>query len=71
MYDMRADQVGWTVFHVESGRPVKVHDVVLVGLDYGPADEMVALLNRQGRTRKSKRLSDWPFSRAGAFVRPR
>ena len=45
-YDMRPDSVGWTIFHVTSGRPVALaEDVVLVGVEYQEADKLVDLLN--------------------------
>jgi len=42
-------------------RPGRPHDLVLVGLDYADADELVGLLNRAGRPRRLKRLSQWPL----------
>jgi len=56
MYDMRPDRVGWTVYDVETGRPVLLDDLDLVGLDVEVADELVALLNRwDGPTRSTSR----------------
>ena len=45
-YDMRPDSIGWTIFHVTTGRPVALaEDVVLVGVEYHEADRLVDLLN--------------------------
>lgn len=44
-YDMRPDPVGWTIIDVTTGRPVLLHDTVLVGIDLEEADRLVDLLN--------------------------
>ena len=60
MYDMRPDRVGWTVYQVETDRPVILDDLVLTELEFEAADELVGLLNRTGR-RREKRLTTWPL----------
>jgi len=45
MYDIRPDRVGWTV-HDELGRPLLLHDILLMGLEHEAADELASLLNR-------------------------
>jgi len=50
-YDMRPDSIGWTIFHVTTGRPVALaEDVVLVGVEYHEADRLVDLLNLRADT---------------------
>jgi hypothetical protein len=44
-YDMRADNKGWTVYDVATGRPVILDGVLLTGIDYEDADTLVNLLN--------------------------
>ena len=52
-FDIRPDQVGWTVFDVSTGRAVLLDDVLLVGLELADADTLVDLLNRQAMRRTS------------------
>ena len=61
MYDVRPDQVGWTVYDAETGRPAVLDDLTLVGLEHAAADETAGLLNRSVYGRRPKRLSDWPL----------
>lgn len=49
LYDARPDRIGWTVFEVDSGRPVSWDGVTLAGLDLEPALEVVRLLHRGHR----------------------
>jgi hypothetical protein len=44
-YDMRADQIGWTVYDVATDRPVILDDVPLTGISFEDADRLVNLLN--------------------------
>jgi hypothetical protein len=46
MYNIKPDRVGWTVYDIESGRPLLLDDIVLTGLDHEAADELAGLLNR-------------------------
>lgn len=46
-FDMRPDKVGWTVYDVDTGRPVSIEDVVLVELEMEDADAVVVLLNKR------------------------
>ncbi len=46
MYDMKPDQVGWTVFDVETGQPALLNGLILIEFEYEDADELVARLNR-------------------------
>ena len=62
LFDMRPDREGWTVYETGTGRPALLDDLALVGLDHEAADELVGLLNRAGRPRRPKRLSDWPLT---------
>ena len=59
MYDIKPDRVGWTVYDIESGRPLLLDDIVLTGLDHEAADELASLLNRP----HYRPLSPTPFSR--------
>lgn len=59
--DMRPDRVGWTVYDVDTGRPIVLdEDVPLTELEHEAADRLVALLNRGSRPPRAKRLSYWP-----------
>ena len=60
MYDVRPDQVGWTVFDADTGRPAVLDGLTLVGLEHEAADETAGLLNRTIYGKRPKRLSDWP-----------
>jgi hypothetical protein len=64
MYDVRPDQVGWTVFDVETGRAAVLNDLVLTQLEHETADQLAALLNRQVYAPRAKRLSRWPLPAA-------
>ncbi len=64
MYDVRPDQVGWTVFDVETGRAAVLDDLVLIELEHEAADELAALLNRNVYGSRPKRLSRWPLPAA-------
>jgi len=44
-YDMRPDDVGWTVFDTATGRAARVNGVAQTGLDLDDADDLVDLLN--------------------------
>ena len=46
MYDIKPDQVGWTVYDIELGRPLLLEDVPLIWLEHEEADELASLLNR-------------------------
>jgi hypothetical protein len=61
MYDVRPDQVGWTVYDAETGRPAVLDDLTLVGLEHAAADETAALLNRSVYGARQKPLSRWPL----------
>ena len=61
MYDVKPDQVGWTVYDAETGRPAVLDGLTLVGLDHEAADETASLLNRSVYGAKQKRLSNWPL----------
>ena len=61
MYDVRPDQVGWTVYDAETGRPAVLDDLTLVGLDHHVADETAGLLNRSVYGARQKPLSRWPL----------
>lgn len=61
MYDVRPDQIGWTVFDVETGRAAVLDDLVLIELEHETADQVAALLNRQVYASRPKRLSRWPL----------
>ena len=49
-FDMRPDKIGWTVFEVDTGRPVSMGDLLLVELEHDDADALVDLLNRRVKT---------------------
>ena len=61
MYDVKPDQVGWTVFDADTGRPAVLDGLTLVGLEHEAADETAGLLNRSIYGKRPKRLSDWPL----------
>ncbi len=44
-YDFRADRIGWTVFEIETGRPVVVDGVQMVGLSLEEAEQVTTCLN--------------------------
>ena len=48
-YDMRPDCLGWTLFHVTTGRPVVWKDVPLMGVDLDTAHELIILLHQSFR----------------------
>jgi hypothetical protein len=48
-YDMRPDCLGWTLFDVQTGRPVVWEDVPLMGVDLDAAHELIILLHRSLR----------------------
>jgi hypothetical protein len=60
MYDMRPDQVGWTVHDVETGKPAALDEVLLTELEHETADELVGLLNRNVYGSRQERLSSDP-----------
>ncbi len=61
MYDVRPDQVGWTVFDVETGRAAVLDDLALTQLEHETADQLAALLNRQVYAPRAERLGRWPL----------
>ncbi len=44
-YDMRRDELGWTVFDIWTGWPFFTEGAKQVGLDIEDADDLVDLLN--------------------------
>ena len=46
-FDMRPDKIGWTVYEIDTGRPVALGDLLLVELEHDDADALVDLLNRR------------------------
>ena len=61
MYDVRPDQVGWTVFDADTGRPAVLDGLTLTGLEHEAADETAGLLNRGVYGARQKSLSGWPL----------
>ncbi len=61
MYDVKPDQVGWTVYDAETGRPAVLDGLTLVGLEHETADETAGLLNRSVYGARHKPLSRWPL----------
>ena len=61
MYDVKPDQVGWTVYDVETGRAAVLDGLTLVGLEHEAADETAGLLNRSVYGARQKPLSRWPL----------
>ena len=61
MYDVRPDQVGWTVFDADTGRPAVLDGLTLLGLEHEAADETAGLLNRSIYGKRQKPLSRWPL----------
>ena len=61
MYDVKPDQVGWTVFDADTGRPAVLDGLTLVGLGHEAADETAGLLNRSVYGARQKPLSRWPL----------
>ncbi len=61
MYDVKPDQVGWTVYDAGTGRAAVLDSLALVELEYEAADELASLLNRNVYGRSQKRLSNWPL----------
>ena len=61
MYDVKPDQVGWTVFDADTGRPAVLDGLTLVGLEHEATDETAGLMNRSIYGKRPKRLSDWPL----------
>ena len=61
MYDLRPDRVGWTVYDIDTHRPVVLDGLVLTGLEHKLADELVSLLNRSVYGPSRKRLGKWPL----------
>ena len=66
MYDVKPDQVGWTVFDANTGRPAVLDGLTLVGLEHEAADEAAGLLNRSVYGARQKRLSNWPLMPSAA-----
>ena len=62
MYDLRPDRVGWTVYDIDTHRPVLLDGLVLTGLEHKLADELVSLLNRSvyGSGPRLKPTALWP-----------
>lgn len=48
-YDIRKDEHGWTVFHMETGEPACVNDVPQSGLDIKAADDLCDALDELER----------------------
>jgi hypothetical protein len=44
---MRPDKIGWTVYEIDTGRPVSLGDLLLIELEHEDADALVDLLNRR------------------------
>ena len=61
MYDVKPDQVGWTVYDAETGRAAVLEGLPLVGLEHETADETAGLLNRSVYGARHKPLSRWPL----------
>ena len=55
-YDMRPDRLGWTLFHVTTGRPVVWEDRPLTALDLETAQELIVLLHQRCRPTKTHGL---------------
>ena len=61
MYNVKPDQVGWTVYDAETGRPAVLDGLALIGLEHEAADETAGLLNRGVYGARQKPLSRWPL----------
>jgi len=61
MYDVKPDQVGWTVYDTETGRPAVLDGLTLVGLEHESADQTAGLLNRSVYGARQKPLGRWPL----------
>ena len=48
-YAMRADQKGWTIFEIWSGKPALVAQAPQTGLSEADAKHTLALLNRNAK----------------------
>ena len=74
-YDCRADQIGWTVFEVETQRPVLINGLAIVGLELEEAEEIANGLNalelRCADLARRRVLDDlgtaWAYRRPGVF----
>ena len=46
-HDMMPDRTGWTVYDALESRPVRLGGIILAGLGFEEADDLVRLLNGQ------------------------
>ena len=46
-HDMMRDRTGWTVYDALESRPVRLGGIILAGLGFEEADDLVRLLNGQ------------------------
>jgi hypothetical protein len=51
-YNIREDDMGWTVYDIFTGQPARVHDVPQTGLDIQDADDLADLLSLAERKHK-------------------
>ena len=61
MYDVKPDQIGWTVYDTETDRPAVLDGLALVGLEHRTADETAGILNRGVYGVRQRPLSRWPL----------
>ena len=82
-HDMMPDRTGWTVYDALESRPVRLDGIILAGLGFEEADDLVRIFNRQelaiqreARRRvlaaapQSPTLSTMPRVREAARARP-
>ena len=46
-HDMMPDRTGWTVYDALESRPVRLGGIILAGLGFEEADDLVRIFNRQ------------------------
>jgi hypothetical protein len=46
-HDRMPDRTGWTVYDAFESRPVRLGGIILAGLSFEDAEELVRILNRQ------------------------
>jgi hypothetical protein len=59
MYDVKPDQVGWTVYNAETDQSPVLDGATLTELEYEAADVLACLLNRRVYGPRQKPLSRW------------
>ena len=46
-HDMMPDRTGWTIYDPLESRPVRLDGIILAGLGFEEADDLVRIFNRQ------------------------